>query len=51
MTESAPTGKHHHIAYFMGRKHVLFRGKVLRSMRVYQWQESITCHRETFDRF
>ena len=45
------TGRHHRTVYFMGRRHVLFKGKLLRSMRVFQWQESTWCHREMFDRF
>lgn len=44
-------GKHHHTFFFMGRRHVIFRGKVIRSMRVFQWNESTACHREEFDRF
>jgi hypothetical protein len=44
-------GKHHHTVYFQGRRHVLFRGKLLRSMRVFQWFESVECHRELFARF
>jgi hypothetical protein len=44
-------GKHHHVYYFQGRRHVIFRGKLLRSMRVFQWFESQECYREIFDRF
>jgi len=44
-------GKHHRTVYFMGRRHILFRGKLLRSMRVFQWRESTSCHRELYDRF
>jgi len=44
-------GKHHRTVYFMGRRHVIFVGRLLRTMRVWQWQESEHCHRELFDRF
>jgi len=44
-------GKRHRTVYFMGRRHVLYKGKLLKSMRVFQWFESEECHRELFDRF
>ena len=43
------TGRHHRIMYYQGRRHVLFLGRTMRSMRVFPWMDSLWYHREIFD--
>lgn len=43
-------GKRHHTSYYQGRRHIIFKGRMMRSMRVYQWMDSFAVHREVFYR-
>lgn len=45
-----PRGRHHRTFYFQGRKHVIFVGRMMRSLRVYPSADSFACHREIFYR-
>ncbi len=49
MNKKFRPGRHHRVVYYMGRRHVVFLGQTMRTMRVWQWEESPECYRVSYD--